>query len=239
MSAGPPGAPPPPQPPSDRPAQPVRPPQPGPPAPSGPSQAYAPPGAQPGYPMPYDTPQNASGPQVSGPHATASGHAAVAGAFQPPPGSAWQRVSSRLAWYRRVQVLLYAVLLIAAAGFLAYRALGTPGAIVAGVVVLIGAVVAWLLAEFNCRSWAYAEHADEFLMSHGVLVRRFLMVPYGRMQLVDVNSNVLQQWFGIATVRLYTAAATTDARLPGIPRDEAERLRDRLVAKSEARSMGL
>lgn len=257
MSAGPPGAPPPPQPPSDpSPAAGAGYGYPGPPTPaapyaqpgrqssSGPAPAYGQPGgyaqpAQPGHPTPYDLPHNASGPQVSGGHATASGHAAVAGAFQPPQGTGWSRVSPRLTWYRRVQVLLSAVLLMVVGAFLATRVLGTAGGIVVLVVVLAGAIVAGVLAELNCRSWGYAEQADEFLMTHGVLVRRFLMVPYGRMQLVDVNSNVIQQWFGIATVRLYTAAATTDARLPGIPRDEAERLRDRLVAKSEARSMGL
>lgn len=252
MTAGPPGAPPPPQPPPDPSAgagaaygqagQPPPADQPGRqrayPHPGGYSAAQAQPG-QGAHPMPYDTPQNASGPQVAGAPATASGHAAVAGAFQPPQGAAWTRVSSRLIWYRRVQVLLAAVLLMAVGAFLATRELGSAGGIVVLVVVLVGAVVAWLLAEFNYRSWGYVEHADEFLMTHGVIVRRFLMVPYGRMQLVDVNSNVFQQWFGIATVRLYTAAATTEARLPGIPRDEADRLRDRLVAKSEARSMGL
>lgn len=256
MSAGPPGAPPPPQPPSDPqsaagarygysgpPTPADQPGQPGQQAQPGPSPAQ---GQQPGaygqpqgYPMPYDMPHNASGPQVSGDRATASGHAAVAGAFQPPPGTSWMRVSSRLTWYRRVQVLVSAVLVMVVGVFLAARVLGLPGGIAVLVAVLACAVVAWLLAEYNCRSWRYAEQADEFLMTHGVLVRRFLMVPYGRMQLVDVNSNVLQQWFGIATVRLYTAAATTDARLPGIRREEAERLRDRLVAKSEARSMGL
>ena len=184
-------------------------------------------------------PHNASGPQVTGGHATASGHAAVAGAFQPPPGSAWTRVSSRLTWYRRVQVLVSSIVVMVGGVFLAARLAGLPGGIAVLVAILVCAVVAWLLVEWNCRSWGYAEQPGEFLMTHGVLVRRFLMVPYGRMQLVDVNSNVVQQWFGIATVRLYTAAATTDARLPGIPRAEAERLRDRLVAKSEARSMGL
>jgi hypothetical protein len=189
--------------------------------------------------MPYDQPYNASGPQIAGGHATASGRAAVAGAFAPPPGTTWARVSTRLTWYRRVQLLVAAVLVMVIGVFLAARILGLPGGIIVFVVVLVAAVVVWLLVEFNCRSWGYLEQPDEFLMAHGVLVRRFLMVPYGRIQLVDVNSNVLQQWFGIATVRLYTAAATTDARLPGIPRQEAERLRDRLVAKSEARSMGL
>lgn len=253
MTAGPPGAPPPPQPPPDPPAgagaaygqagQPGRQGQSGParpyPHPGGYSAAQARPG-QSAYPMPsYDTPQNAGGPQVAGAHATASGHAAVAGAFEPPQGSTWTRVSSRLIWYRRVQVLLAALLLMAVGAFLATRELGPTAGIVVLVAVLVGALVAWLLAELNYRSWGYVEHADEFLMTHGVIVRRFLMVPYGRMQLVDVNSNLFQQWFGIATVRLYTAAATTEARLPGIPRDEADRLRDRLVAKGEARSMGL
>lgn len=207
---------------------------------SGPSPVYGqvPPFGQPGR-QAHGAPAASYGPQVADGRATASGRAAVAGAFAAPPGMSWARVSPRLAWYRRIQVLVVAVVVMIVGVFLAARVLGLPGGVVVLVAVLACAAVAWLLAEFNTRSWCYLEQADEFLMTHGVLIRRFVVIPYGRMQLVDVNSNVLQQALGIATVRLYTAAATTDARLPGIPRQEAERLRDRLVAKSEARSMGL
>jgi len=59
------------------------------------------------------------------------------------------------------------------------------------------------------------------------------------MQLVDVTAGPIERRFGIATVRLHTAAAGTDARIRGLPPDEAARLRDRLSALGEARSAGL
>jgi hypothetical protein len=40
-------------------------------------------------------------------------------------------------------------------------------------------------------------------------------------------------------VHLHTAAAHTDARIPGLDDAEAERLRDRLAALGEARAAGL
>ena len=44
---------------------------------------------------------------------------------------------------------------------------------------------------------------------------------------------------GLATVRLHTAAAATDARIPGLEREEAARLRDRLAELGEAQAAGL
>jgi membrane protein YdbS with pleckstrin-like domain len=40
-------------------------------------------------------------------------------------------------------------------------------------------------------------------------------------------------------VRLHTAAAATDARIPGLEPDEAARLRDRLAELGEAQAAGL
>jgi uncharacterized protein len=40
-------------------------------------------------------------------------------------------------------------------------------------------------------------------------------------------------------VRLHTAAAATDARIPGLPSDEAARLRDQLASLGEAHAAGL
>ena len=76
-------------------------------------------------------------------------------------------------------------------------------------------------------------------MRHGVLFRRLVVVPYGRMQLVEVSAGPLHRWFDLATVQLHTAAASTDAHIPGLRPAEAARLRDRLAARGEARSAGL
>jgi membrane protein YdbS with pleckstrin-like domain len=59
------------------------------------------------------------------------------------------------------------------------------------------------------------------------------------MQFVDVSSGPLERSLGLATLRLHTAAAPSDARNPGLPRAEAERLRDQLSALGGAQAAGL
>lgn len=103
--------------------------------------------------------------------------------------------------------------------------------------VLVG--LAFVTADRQYAAWGYAERGDDLLVRHGVLVRRLSAVPYGRMQFVDVQSGPLDRLLGIATVQLHTAAAASDARLPGLPTAEAERLRDRLAERGEARALGL
>ncbi|MFI0411882.1 PH domain-containing protein [Actinomadura sp. 3N508] len=101
------------------------------------------------------------------------------------------------------------------------------------------AILTWLVAELDRRAFGYAERADDLIVTHGVLVKRLIVVPYGRMQFVDVTAGLLERWMGIATVRMHTAAAATDATIPGLPASEAALLRDRLAQKGEERSMGL
>jgi len=89
------------------------------------------------------------------------------------------------------------------------------------------------------RAWGYAERDQDLLVRHGLLVRRLSIVPYARMQFVDVTAGPLERAFGLATVQLHTAAAASDARIPGLPPTEAARLRDRLTALGEDRAEGL
>jgi uncharacterized protein len=113
---------------------------------------------------------------------------------------------------------------------------------VAAAATLVGVVVvAWglWLIDRNWRAWGYAEREDDLLVTRGVLFRELTVVPYGRMQFVDVKSGPLERRFGLATVQLHTASPATDARIPGLPPDEAARLRDRLAALGEARAAGL
>ncbi|MEU0069424.1 PH domain-containing protein [Streptomyces sp. NPDC006332] len=97
----------------------------------------------------------------------------------------------------------------------------------------------WVMLGRNWRSWRYAERADDLLISRGVLWREETVVPYGRMQLVEVTSGPLARHFRLAGVQLHTAAAASDAAIPGLDPAEAERLRDRLTELGEARSAGL
>jgi uncharacterized protein len=88
-------------------------------------------------------------------------------------------------------------------------------------------------------SWGYAEREDDLLVRRGVLIYRLSVVPYGRMQFIDVRAGPFERAFGLSTVHMHTAAAASDARIPGLDREEAARLRDRLAELGESRAAGL
>jgi membrane protein YdbS with pleckstrin-like domain len=155
-----------------------------------------------------------------------------------PPEVEWTRVSARLAAARRI-VTCGPLLLLAAALALLGVVLDTSWGTGAAVVPLAAAAWAWWVVGRQVRSWGYAERADDLLVRHGVAFRTVVVVPYGRMQYVDVYAGPVDRIFGLAKVQLHTASARSDAYIPGLPPQEAARLRDRLASRGEARLAGL
>ncbi|HEY2072110.1 MAG TPA: PH domain-containing protein [Gaiellaceae bacterium] len=148
----------------------------------------------------------------------------------------WRHPSARLLTLRRIEVGAVAVAL-AIAAVVASSASALGLALGAAALVLGGAAEWFVQRRFH--AWGYAERADDLLVRRGVMFARLTVVPYGRMQFVDVTAGPLERAFGIATVRLHTAAAATDARIPGLERDEATRLRDLLAERGEAQAAGI
>ena len=157
-----------------------------------------------------------------------------------PPDDTWQRVSPALARMRHVLVVLVAVLLLVVLVVLAL-VLALPLGVWLSLVVVVGAlaVLAWVQAGRNARRWGYAERDEDLYIRHGVMFRTLVVVPYGRMQYVDVHAGPFEQLFRIASVHLHTASPGTSARIPGLPASEAARLRDRLTSLGEAQAAGL
>lgn len=153
-------------------------------------------------------------------------------------GPEWVGLPGGLLALRRLLLVVWTVLLVVATG-VSLGLLAGPGWALFGVVWLGVLGWGWVMLGRNWRSWRYAERADDLLISRGVLWREQTVVPYGRMQLVEVTSGPLERRFGLASVQLHTAAAASDARIPGLVPAEAERLRDRLTELGEARSAGL
>ena len=159
------------------------------------------------------------------------------------PGLDWRPVSPKLITERRMPVALLALVglgLCVAAAMVAGRGSSYLVLLIPGAIVLVVAAVnwAWLIPRV-ATSWRYAEREQDLLVTHGRLQRQLAVVPYGRMQVIEVSANPISQRLGIATVKLVTASASTDATIPGLPVAEAHALRDRLAAKGEALSAGL
>ncbi|MEV7396886.1 PH domain-containing protein [Aeromicrobium sp. NPDC092404] len=159
--------------------------------------------------------------------------------FTPPSGD-WQRVSPKLATIRRIRIAIPSVVvaLVGVALLVLLPDLWWIGALclaVAGAAVVWG----WIWAGRNQRSWGYAENDDDLLVTSGVMFKRLVAIPYGRMQFVDVQAGPLARAYGVATVTLHTASAETAADIPGLPSAEATRLRNRLTELGEAHGAGL
>ncbi|WP_328670671.1 PH domain-containing protein [Streptomyces sp. NBC_00328] len=154
------------------------------------------------------------------------------------PEPVWTGLPPGLLRMRRLLLVVWLGLLTITVGLLLALFAG-PGWAAFALLPLALAAWGWHMLGRNWRSWRYAERADDLLISRGVLWREETVVPYGRMQLVEVTSGPLERHFGLAGVQLHTAAAATDARIPGLDPAEAERLRDRLTELGEARSAGL
>jgi uncharacterized protein len=147
--------------------------------------------------------------------------------------------SPRLWRMRCAEVLGVAVALALTAGVVTGLTGGTAAALLAVAVVAAGTGAALWFARNRFRSWSYTERDEDLIVKRGVMIRRLSVVPYGRMQFVDVTAGPIDRLFRLATVRLHTAAAASDARIPGLERHEADRLRDRLAALGEAKAAGL
>jgi len=159
--------------------------------------------------------------------------------FDPMAGE-WTRVSPALATLRRLTGALPLAVVAIACGVTAALLPAWQWLPALGAVILAGcAVWAWRWAETNRRSWGYAENAEDLLITSGVWFRRLVAVPYGRMQFVDVQAGPLHRLFGVATVTLHTASTETAATIPGVPADEAHRLRNRLTELGETRGAGV
>jgi membrane protein YdbS with pleckstrin-like domain len=155
-----------------------------------------------------------------------------------PAGIEWTKVSPGLARVRRSLLLLVIAVLVIAVAVIAVLT-GQAWVWLLLVPVLIGAGFGWWTIGRQVAAWGYAERADDLLIRRGLMFRELVVVPYGRMQFVDVQAGPLERAFGVAQVQLHTASAGTDARIPGLGTAEAARLRDRLASRGQARLAGL
>lgn len=156
-----------------------------------------------------------------------------------PPERAWTTISPKHATTEMISVPLgWALFVIASM---------VSAIIWAPTWAVVGAGIAWAVflgwrvwaVRRGARSWGYAQNETDLYVTHGVLFRELSIIPYGRMQVVEVNSGPLQRKFGLATLTMTTASSAGQISLPGLVASEAARLRDELSRLGESQAAGL
>lgn len=100
---------------------------------------------------------------------------------------------------------------------------------------MAGLVLAWqagmaiLWPGLEYRAFRYAVRDNDLLVRHGVIFRRWSAIPFNRIQHADTRQGPIERLLGLARLVVYTASgAGADGGIPGLPQEEAERLRDTL-----------
>lgn len=128
------------------------------------------------------------------------------------------------------------VLLIAAALIFFIDALHTPTFIIAIIIFLffVFAISWWLVHKsFNYRGYALRQH--DVAVQHGWLLHHKQFVPFNRVQNCSISIGPLERRYGLAALRLFTAAADgADLRIAGLTQTDAENLRAFILKQIDA-----
>lgn len=153
------------------------------------------------------------------------------------PGD-WHQISRNYVWVQLISTGSFLAIVLAATLVLTLLLHQTWAWIPGGIMTII---LGWTLAILprQARAIGYRLREDDLVFRRGILWQRMVAVPYGRMQLVDITHGPLDRGFGIAQLKLVTAAAASGVTIPGLQQQTAETLRDHLVAVAESRRTGL
>jgi hypothetical protein len=127
---------------------------------------------------------------------------------------------------------LVLVALAVAADLLVARETAFPFGIIAAAGLALALFAVLVMPKRRYRAWAWRMDEDEIRIVSGVMVSSDTVVPFGRVQHIDVLRGPLQRGYGLASLVLHTAGTRSAAvLLPGLDADEAERMRDHIRGK--------
>ncbi|WP_369026536.1 PH domain-containing protein [Qipengyuania sp. RANM35] len=126
----------------------------------------------------------------------------------------------------RVQFSIVALVLLAGATIAEIAIPGYTGY----VWVPAGLFAAWLLVRMPMRRYAargYSIEEERLRVVRGILFRSDTVVPFGRVQHIDVNQGPLERAFHLATLTVHTAGThNASVSLPGLARGDAMAMRE-------------
>ncbi|QKG70983.1 PH domain-containing protein [Erythrobacter mangrovi] len=130
----------------------------------------------------------------------------------------------------RVKFGIVAAVLLAGASVAEIAIPGYTGA----VWLPVGLFALWLLIRMPMRRYAargYSLEGERLRVVRGILFRSDSVVPFGRVQHIDVDQGPLERAFGLATLTVHTAGThNASVSLPGLAQADAGAIREDIRA---------
>ena len=120
------------------------------------------------------------------------------------------------------------------------------------IIVFILIVLLFIWAKLSYRFYKYELTDDGFRKELGVIYKKYVTIPYDRIQNVDIYRGILARLLGLSDLNIQTAGASSqvsqygvfeggaEGRLPGLSYEDAEKLRDELIRRAkQSKNQGL
>lgn len=110
-----------------------------------------------------------------------------------------------------------------------------------GILVIFLIIFFYVWARLSYHYYRYELREDGFRKEYGVIWKRYVTIPYERIQNVDILRGIWARLLGLSDIHVQTAgmsvgygrvSAFAEGRLPGLARQEAEAIRDELVRRA-------
>lgn len=134
-------------------------------------------------------------------------------------------------------------------GVAAVLALIPPvGAQIQGIIAVIPMIlrlVMLLVVVVLCYVWAYLSYTtykyeladDAFRKESGVINKKYVAIPYDRIQNIDIDRGLLSRILGLSAISVQTAglggAGGSEGLLPGLSVDQAQKIREELLLRAQ------
>ncbi len=120
------------------------------------------------------------------------------------------------------------------------------------VVIPLFFALCFIWAKLSYRFYRYELLDSGFRKESGVIYKKYVTIPYDRIQNVDINRGILARILGLSDLSIQTAGASAtvsrygamgvgaEGRLPGVSREIAEQLRDELIQRArQSKNQGI
>ncbi len=163
-----------------------------------------------------------------------------------------EKLNPKVVWILFFQSLSLGLILALIVGYFLLRLAGVVkfefGWFDWWIVILL--VVIWLFGSYGWAKLAYHFYRyeltnDGFRKEKGVIWKKYVTIPYDRIQNVDIYRGILARILGLSDIHIQTAGMSAsvseiEGRLPGLSREIAEQLRDELIRRArQSKNQGL
>src|SRR4030042_4370878 len=115
-----------------------------------------------------------------------------------------------------------------------------------GIAASVFLIILWVVwAKLAYNFYRYELREDGFRKELGVIWKKYVTIPYDRIQNIDIYRGVIARLLGLSDLHIQTAGASAqysrygawglaaEGRLPGLSPEVAEQLRDELVRQAK------